>query len=174
MSTCAKISGILFAIIFAMVGAVKGVSGFNLFVLSGIGGGVGGLVGSFIGIFLDEYIDKAIQDVTEEVKTEKCLECKHYIEHVKCKMFPGTEIPSELQQKYDKPCEGSQGNKFAQIEWSKPMSKSEIMAAVEISTHEEFQEFSKLHRTLMVKQDELILLNENLRLLTPFLFLKKN
>lgn len=155
MDISSKIGGVLFAIIFIVVGAYKGASHFDLFVLGGIGGGVGYLVGGFVGVFvgpLVEAVTDATRDSIRGKKTDGCMECKHYVGPYECKVLP--DIPFELWCKRGKPCEG---NQFIQVEWSKPMRKSEIMSTLDMNSHEEFQQFTKLHRAVMLEQDDLIL-----------------
>ena len=154
MGTGGKVGAVVFAIIFTVIGASKGVSGLNLFVLGAMGGGVGGLIGSFVGIF----IEPAMFRMTHK-GWKSCTECKHYLGEWKCKAFPES-IPSEImlmKVEHNKPYEGDHGIQYAPAEWSKPMSKSKIMAVANLDSHERFQEFTRLYNATTVEQDGLIL-----------------
>jgi hypothetical protein len=154
MGTGGKIGAVVFAIIFTVVGASKGVSGSDLFVLGAIGGGVGGLIGSFVGLFLEPVVFKMTQK-----GRKSCVDCKHFIKFWKCKAFPES-IPSEImlgRVEHDKPYEGDHGIQYAPAEWSKPMSKSKIMAVANMDSHERFQEFAELYNATVVERDGLVL-----------------
>jgi len=119
---------------------------------------VGALIGGIIGSFVGHHLEPVMFRITHQDWPE-CKDCKHYLGEWKCKAFSDS-IPPEImlmQVKHDKPYEGDHGIQYAPAEWSKPMSKSKIMAVANLDNHERFQEFTRLYNATIVEQDGLIL-----------------